>query len=176
MMSPIKQQISKTFQFFFKLKQQDFPHLFSVWTALLLNWLASYGLRPIWLKLPFARLHFSLKWGFYSRTINFRSRNAKKSIMGSNDLNYSLVSNKTLSQKIRSLVWRPPPDDLVQNAWTYPDYDITRKKTKTLTYPIFKNINYKTSHIFRGFQQLSYSIGWRVMVVQSSAKKWRTWY
>jgi len=45
-----------------------------------------------------------------------RSRNAKKPIMGFNDLNYSLVSNKTLSQKIGSLVLRPGPDDLGQNA------------------------------------------------------------
>jgi len=39
-----------------------------------------------------------------------------------------------------------------------------------------KYINYKTSHIFRGFEQLSFSIGWQVMVVQSSAKKWYTWH
>jgi len=56
--------------------------------------------------------------------------------MGSNDLNYGLVSNKTLSQKIGSLVWCPGPDDLGQNAWTYPHYDVTHKKTKTLTFPI----------------------------------------
>jgi len=56
--------------------------------------------------------------------------------MGSNDLNYSLVPNKTLSQKIVSLVWRPWPDDLGQNAWTYPHYNITHKTTKTLTSPI----------------------------------------
>jgi len=39
-----------------------------------------------------------------------------------------------------------------------------------------KNINYKTSPIFRGFGQLSYSIGRRVMGVQSSANKWCTWH
>jgi len=38
------------------------------------------------------------QFGFQSH--NFRSRNAKKAIMGSNDLNYSLVSNKTLSKKL----------------------------------------------------------------------------
>jgi len=32
--------------------------------------------------------------------------------MGSNNLTYSLVSNKTSSQKIGSLVWHPGPDDL----------------------------------------------------------------
>jgi len=42
-----------------------------------------------------------LKFGFLS--LNFRSRNAKKLIKGPNDLNYSLVSNKTLNQKFGSL-------------------------------------------------------------------------
>jgi len=46
------------------------------------------------------------------------------------DLNYSLVSNKTLTQKIKSLVWLAGPDDLGQNVWTYPHYDGTHKKTK----------------------------------------------
>jgi len=50
--------------------------------------------------------------------------------MGFNDFNYSLVSNKTLNKKIGSLVWRPRPDDLGQNAWTYPHHDVTHKKTK----------------------------------------------
>jgi len=36
--------------------------------------------------------------------------------MGSNDLNYSLVSNKILSHKIGLLVFCPRPDDLGQNA------------------------------------------------------------
>jgi len=46
------------------LKQQDVPHLLSVWTAFLLNCLASYGLQPIWPRLLFARLNFSSKFGF----------------------------------------------------------------------------------------------------------------
>jgi len=75
------------------LQLQDYPHLLSVWTALLLNWLASYGLQSICTRLPFAQLDFSSKFGFYSH--NFRSRNAKKPIKGSNDLKYSLVSSKT---------------------------------------------------------------------------------
>ena len=32
-------------------------------------------------------------------------------------------------------------------------------------------LNYKTSHIFRGFEQLSSSIYWRVTLVQSDATK-----
>jgi len=36
-------------------------------------------------------------------------------------------------------------------------------------------MNYKISCIFRGFEQLSISIVWHVMIVQSSAKKWCAW-
>jgi len=36
-------------------------------------------------------------------------------------------------------------------------------------------MDYKTSRIVRGFEQLSYSISWQVVVVQSSGKKWCTW-
>ena len=39
----------------------------------------------------------------------------------------------------------------------------------------WKNMNYKNFRIFRGFEQLSYSIGWQVIFVQSLAKKWCTW-
>jgi len=48
------------------------------------------------------------------------------------------------------------------------------KKTKPFS-NFWKNMNYKTFCIFRGFEQLSNSIGWQVMVVQSSAKKWGVW-
>jgi len=51
-------------------------------------------------KVTFTGLDFSSKFRFLNH--NFRSRNAKKLIKGSNDLNYSLVSNKTLSRKIGS--------------------------------------------------------------------------
>jgi len=33
-------------------------------------------------------------------------------------------------------------------------------------------MNYTTSCIFRGFEQLFCWVGWRVIVVQSSAKNW----
>jgi len=59
------------------------------------------------------------------KAIIFRSRNAKKSIKGSIDLSYS--------QKVGSLVWRPGPDNLGQNAWTYPYYDITHKKNHNIS-------------------------------------------
>jgi len=40
---------------------------------------------------------------------NFVSRNARKLIKGSKGSDYSLVSNKSLSQKTGSLGWRPGP-------------------------------------------------------------------
>jgi len=40
---------------------------------------------------------------------NFETRNARKSIKGSKDLYYSLVSNKTLSHEIGSLI-----DDVIK--------------------------------------------------------------
>ena len=39
-------------------------------------------------------------WPSANMSHNFRSKESKKSIMGSNDLNYGQVSNKTLSQKM----------------------------------------------------------------------------
>jgi len=55
-------------------------------------------------------------------------------IVGSNDLNYSLVSNKTKRPKIGSLVRCSGPNDLGQkHGWTYLHYDVTKKKTKNLT-------------------------------------------
>jgi len=90
-------------------------------------------------------------------------------------MTYRLVSNKTSSQKIGSLVWYLGPDDLSQNAWMYPHYDVTHKKTKFLTFPIYKKYELQDFPFFRGLEKLSYSIGWRIIVVQSSAKKWCTW-
>jgi len=55
--------------------------------------------------LPFVGIDFLPKFGFLSH--NFGSRNAIKPNKGSKDLNYSLISNKMLSQKIGSLCWRP---------------------------------------------------------------------
>jgi len=45
-------------------------------------------------------------------------------------------------------------------------------KTQIQNFPIKKNLNKKTPHTFRGFEQLSSSVSWRVMVVHSDVKKW----
>jgi len=57
---------------------------------------------------------------------------------------------------------------LAKNVYTYPHYDVTHRKPKLFQF--FNNLNYKTSCIFSVFQQLSSSMGWRVMVVQNSAR------
>jgi len=45
------------------------------------------------------------------------------------------------------------------------------KKQKPKNFQFRKNLNQKTSRIFRWSEQLSSSIGWRVMVVQSDTRK-----
>jgi len=49
-------------------------------------------------KVVFAGLDFSAKLGYLS--YNFGSRNARKPIKGSEDSNYTLISNTTLDKKI----------------------------------------------------------------------------
>jgi len=57
---------------------------------------------------------------------------------------------------------RPGPGDLGRNVQTYSHYDVTHKKQNQNFY-IFLNLNYKTFPIFRGFDQLSSSIGGKIM-------------
>jgi len=51
--------------------------------------------------------------------------------MGSNDLNYSLVSNKTLSQKIGSFVWLTGPGGLGKIHEPTPIMSSPTRKPKT---------------------------------------------
>jgi len=82
------------------------------------------------------------------------------------------------------LVWHPGPDDLGQNAWTYPHYDITHKKNKTITFPIFEKIwTTRLSSSLEGLNSsLTLSAGklWLCKVQQKigtreTTKKWCTW-
>jgi len=132
------------------------------------NWLVTYGLQPMWPRSPFVGSDFLLKFWFWSH--NFRSRNANEPIKGSNDMNYSLVSNKTLSQKTGH--WFDSQGLMTSTKMCEPTPIMTSptKKTKPNLSTFWKNMNYKTSRIFKGFEQLSNSISWRVMIVQSSAK------
>jgi len=47
---------------------------------------------------------------------NFWTRNGRKPIKGLQALDYRLVSNKNLSQKIPSCGWHPEPSNLHQNG------------------------------------------------------------
>jgi len=73
---------------------------------------------------------------------NFWTRNARKQIKGSKNssADYSLFSNKNLSQKIPSS-----------------GYDVTHKKPATQNLTIFI-ANWKTCRIFWGFEPLSSTI------------------
>jgi len=54
---------------------------------------------------------------------------------------------------------------------TYPTYDITHKKTKSKT-SIFSMQTERLATSFKGFEQLSSSITWRVTELQSGMKMW----
>jgi len=53
-----------------------------------------------------------------------------------------------------------------KEALTYPTFEVIHKNKNPKLYSFLK-FNYKTSCIFRGFEHLSSSIGWRIMVEQS---------
>ena len=77
-----------------------------------------------------------------------------------------------MSQNIGLLGWGPGHNEVGQKCvnlsplWRKPQKKQNEKLSK-----MFNNVIWKTSRIFRGFEQLSSSIGWEVMVVQSSAGK-----
>jgi len=101
LMSSTKKQKSKIFQILLNLNCKTFC-IFSVFEQLssLIGWrVMAFSQTGLSYLLP--ELIFLSKFGFLSH--NFRSRNAKNLIKGSNDLYYSLVSNETLNQKIVSL-------------------------------------------------------------------------
>ena len=88
---------------------------------------------------------------------NFGTKNARKSIKRSEDSYSSLGSNKTLSHEI----------DLLDRRWrhqkhrTYLSHDVIDQKPQIQNKNFFI-LNYKTSRVFRGFEQLSSSICCRV--------------
>jgi len=62
-----------------------------------------------------------------------------------------------LKTKIAPCGWSPRPDD-------------THKKFTSNTFQFFFQSELEDFRIFRRFEQLSSSIGWRVILVQSGAK------
>jgi len=115
-MSSTEKQTSK----YFKIETTRLSASLECAKSSLAHQLANYGL-------PFSRLDFLPNFGFLC--LKFRSRNAKKLINGSNDLNYRLVSNKTLNLKLAHWVAKGMMTS-AKNAWTYPHYDVTLNKTK----------------------------------------------
>jgi len=105
---------------------------------------------------------------------NFASRYARKPNKDFKQADYSLVFKNILSHKIGLLGWRPEPGILGQKGKSMPP--LWRHPQTTP--------NPKWKHLFkiwtrrlakcRGCEHLSGSIGWRVMALQSFAKKWRT--
>jgi len=110
------------------------------------------------------------KTGFL--THNFGYRYASKSIKGSIEADFDLVFNKTLSQKNGSTGLGPRPAKGGQFSKACLLCDVTSRKTPTENKKrFFFDFVYKTCWIRRGFEQLSSSIAWRVIGLQSSAKK-----
>ena len=61
--------------------------------------------------------------------------------------------------------------NLADTAKACPNYDITHRKPQSQNKKKIFDWNLRTSWICWGFEQLTGSIGWRVMVLQCSAKK-----
>jgi len=107
-MSSTKKQKFKTSQFVYKLNYKYFLRIFRVFEQL------SNSIRCRFRAFSQNGQDYLLQdWSFYH---DLGSRNLRKLIKVSKDSNYSLVSNKTLSQKIGSLGWLPGPDDLDQKC------------------------------------------------------------
>jgi len=103
---------------------------------------------------------------------NFRSRYARKSIKGSIDADFDRVFNKTLSPKNGPLGQRPGPGkDGQNNSKTSLLWRSPRKSSNPKRKKFFITFDYKTCWIRKGFEQLSSSIAWRVIRLQSSARK-----
>jgi len=88
----------------------------------------------------------------------------------SEDSDYSLVSNKNLSQKIYSSGWCSGPGNLGQNGLKPTPLMTSPTKKRNPKLSNFFNANYKTCRIFWGFEKLSSTIGWRIVKFQSVAK------
>jgi len=122
---------------------------------------------------------------FWFMSHNFHSQYARKSIKGSIDADFDLVFNSTLSPKNGPLGrLRGPGKDGQNNAKTPLLVTFPPWKAQTQNKHFLFDFDYKTCWIRRGFEQLSSSIAWRVIGLQSSARKvahlglkgLKTWY
>jgi len=79
--------------------------------------------------------NFYLKFSFFSH--NFRTRNARKLIKGSKDLDFNLVSIKNLSKILSTIDWGPGPDNLGQKGLNLPYLRCHPQKTETQNLKFF---------------------------------------
>ena len=114
---------------------------------------------------------FLPKFGFLSH--NCGSRNARKPIKPSKDSEYSLVSPNKFELKNGTLGWSQGPDKLGQKGENLPQ--LWHHPQKTPQTQFLKNLNYKTSSIPRGFEQLftAQSPGY-LWCCKIHHEKWRT--
>ena len=101
---------------------------------------------------------------FWCFVHNFGYRYARKSFKGSKDADIGLASEKILSHNNGPIGWGPGQGKCSQTVAT-PTCGVPHRKRKN----VFFDIDYKTCWIRRGFEQLSSSIAWRVIGLQSSA-------
>jgi len=98
---------------------------------------------------------------FWCFVHNFGYRYARKSFKVSKDVDFGLVSKKILNHNNSPMGWGPGPGKGSQkhsHLWRSPENE-----------NLFFNLDYKTCWIRRGIDQLSSSIAWRVIGLQSSA-------
>jgi len=97
---------------------------------------------------------------------NFWTRNAKKPIKDPKYSDYSLVSNKNFNQKMALGVGAQAPVTWAKKAWNLP-HSSHKKRHPKLS---IKKSQLEDLPHFWGFEQLSSSIAWQVMVLQSGTK------
>jgi len=103
---------------------------------------------------------------FWCFVHNFGYRYARKSFKCSKDADFGLVSEKFLSHNNGPIGWGPGPGNIAKNT---PTCGVPPRKPPPKTKKFFFHFEYKTCWIRRGFEQLSSSIAWWVVGLQSSA-------
>jgi len=103
---------------------------------------------------------------FWCFVHTFDYRYARKSFKGSKDADFGLESEKILSNNNGPMGWGPGPG---KSSQKHPHLWRSPRKKPTENENFFFYFDYKTCWIRRGFEQLSSSIAWRVMGLQSSA-------
>jgi len=101
---------------------------------------------------------------FWCFVHTFGHRYARKSFKGSKDVDFGLVSEKILSHNNGPIGWVQV--NITKNT---PTCGVPPRKPPPKTKKFFFDFNYKTCWIHREFEQLSSSIAWQVLGLQSSA-------